>query len=489
MRRVTSSGRVRKYHTRATALAVGLALGVGFGAAIDTRHAAAQVRVERNVMAMPATGGMGGGMARKLTKADLGTIANLLKLNDDQRAAAEGLLDAYLTESKDAAKASQDALKALREDMDADGMREHMRKMGEAFEQRERKTRELKAQFMNDLKAILTPQQAGDGSWERLERWDRRREMLSRGQLAGETLDLFALVQDAGVAEPHPRELTEALSAYEMDLDAALQARERARERHDATVRPQAGDAITDMEQINKLMSEHRKMGVPVRDVNLRHAAIVGQAVPEAQKAKYEELLRQRTYPRVYKPSHAAKSLDAASRFSDLDAQQKSAIESLMSEYARSSGEINTKWAAAIADEQKDGGGTAFDFLSMLDDDRDAPAAPNSTRALSKQRKDLDRDTLKRLRETLRKDQTQRLPKKPNAFFEDEMMGDVHIEGEEGAVIHAITVDGDSGETTESIIIQGGPGGDGPGGDGGSDGGSQPSAPSQPSQPTQPKPD
>ncbi len=448
--------------------------------AIAPSLAHAQVRVERSVAAMPAVGGPGG-LVRTFTKADLETISGMLRLSDDQRAAADGLLDAYVTESKAASKASQEALKALREEADTESMREHMRKMGEAFEQRERKGRELKTQFMNDLKAILTSQQAGDGSWERLERWDRRRETLSRGQLAGETLDLFALVKDAGVSDPHPRELADTLLAYEMDLDTALQARQRARERHDASVRPQdgggGGDVINNMDRINTIMSEHRKMGIPVRDVNLRHAPIVGQAVPEANRAKYEDLLKQRTFPRVYKPSHTQKSLDAANHFSDLDAQQKSAIESLLAEYARESAEINKRWANAIADEQKDGGGTAFDFLAVLDDDRDAPALPaNSARALSKQRKDLDRDALKRLRETLRKDQSQRLPKKPNAFFEDEMMGEMHLEGEEGAVIHAITVDGESGETTESIIIQGGP----------VDGGEPSSTP--PSSP-QPKPD
>lgn len=434
--------RRRASHALAWALCGGAALVLG-----SASPAPAQIRVERNVTAMPVGPG-GGGSTRAFVKSDLKQFDKLLKLSEEQHAAAESLLEAYTTESRAASKRTQDALSALREDVDVDNLQEHTRKLTEVFRERETRAAELKTQFLADVKALLTAEQAP--GWDELERWDRRRSLLPKGELAGETMDLFRVVEDAGVSEPYPRELADALSSYATDLDAALQARERQRAAHDAGERP--NEAIRDMGRIQELMAAHRKLGVPVRDTNTRHARIIAGVVPEPNRAKFEELVKVRTFPRVFKPSHAARSLEAASRFADLDSGQRSGIEQLKRDYERNAAEINERWAAAITQEQKDGGGSAFDFLPGLVGDDDPNPSP--VRTLSKERAELDRSTIKQLRESLRKEQVERLPKRQNQMFGGEMP-EGEEGGEGGVMIHAITVDGESGGTAETIIISG----------------------------------
>lgn len=418
--------------------------------------------VQAQVRVSSSFGGPGGAPdAVRLTKSDLKDIAKIVQFTPEQSGAAEALLEAYATECRAASKQFHEAVKGMESDMDIDDLHAHTKKIGEAAEASSKKTRELKAQFMNDLKALLTPEQAG--KWDRVERLDRRREFLPRGVLAGESMNLLEVVNDLNLPEPRSNDLSASLDTYELDLDSALQARERAREARGGDDRRNAEGG--DLKAIRAMMGEHRKLGIPVRDVNAKYAKVIAGVLPESARPDFERRVREKTYPRVYKPGHTAKSIDAALDLKDLDAPQRAKIAAIRDEYERQSRTMNDSLAAAIAAEEKDGGGgNELDSILSLAGDKPAGAEESPAKVLRRQRKDLDKDTLAKVKGSLREDQVAKLPKKQNNMFEG--LHDA-AEGEGAVMIHAISVTDDgSGEAVADQVIIRGDGGDGA--DGGS---------------------
>jgi hypothetical protein len=354
--------------------------------------------------AVRAGSGMGS-MSPSVTKAHLKKFAALLELDEVQLTTAEDFLAAFQAEhdviAKQMRKDSERISQEVQDSQDFSLFREEMPKVMETY----RTAAEAQEkQFFSDFRSILTPGQ--EERWHKVEKLHRRLRSLPAGMLAGESVDLIATVEQLKLAEPSP-ELAAMLDRYEAELDRALIDRDKLREEQTAGMMRggEGGGFNFDMEQIRKSMTEMRKAGLSVCEINQRFARSVETTLPEDRRAEFAQQVRIESFPRVYRETHAAKCLKAAAAFNDLSAEQKSTIAEMLETYEREVKSINTRWADAVLASEADGGG---DPMSMFMGGGESPAIADARKA----KRELDKTTRDKLNALLTEEQLERLPER-----------------------------------------------------------------------------
>jgi Spy/CpxP family protein refolding chaperone len=402
--------RSRRSRSSLGALAIVAAVGLGVLGPVAAPTALAQ----RGMMRM----GMNlGGVGERITVADMNRYADLLKLNADQRDALTALHEAYGAEYDQAEQARRDAINKVRlefeETRDPAVWGEQMPAIGQKYAER---VKALDETFMKDIRALLTPDQS-----ERIamvERARRRDAMLPAGLLAGETTDLTRVVSDLmqSSGTPMPDALAQSLERYESELDAALRERDVKREEIAKTMPGMGGGgggaAGFDPQAFQKAMTDLRKAGLSVRNINDRYADLLANVVPAEKKDDFVRTVRQSKFPQVYRDPYALRAIDAAAAFDDLAPDTKRSIAEIKAAYERDLAAANERWSRAIAEEEKDGGGDLMGAGMMRwmgggNDDGDSPQ-----QVARRQRRDLDRAALDKLRALLTPEQQERLPER-----------------------------------------------------------------------------
>jgi hypothetical protein len=362
------------------------------------------------------------GMAERVTSADVDRFSKMLTLTKEQREAVQGLFEAYTKEYDQADKVRQDAIEKARQEFEdthdpsvwSETLPAEMQKFGD-------KVAAMETTLMSDIKTLLTADQAS--KWPQVEHSHRRTKSLPSGMLSGESIDLIALVDDLKLKQPLPESISQPLTRYETELDQALQVRDDERKEL-AKELPGFGGGnrnrqgggggggaggMCDFEAIGKTMAAMRKSGLKVRDINDRYAGIIGAALPEASKATFEEKYNIAKFPGVYREPYVLKAIDAAAKFDDLDKTVKQSLTDLAAAYERDAAIINDKWAKAIATEEKEGGGDPMGgFMRMMGGGEAQDDSPQAQ--ARKDRRNLDNQTMDKLKALLTPAQQERLP-------------------------------------------------------------------------------
>src|SRR6185436_19727993 len=103
-----------------------------------------------------------------------------------------------------------------------------------------------------------------------------------------------------------------------------------------------------DMTRWEGMLKRFSDVGKDMRDVNREYARKLSQAMDGPSKQRFDEEVKRRTFPRVYKPAHVLKKLDTAAGFADLDKEKKDAIANIKGTYVRDAAAANEKWAKAV---------------------------------------------------------------------------------------------------------------------------------------------
>lgn len=359
--------------------------------------------------------GAGGG-AQTVSAEDLKVYGRVLSLDDAQQQAAEALHGAYVAERDKGEKDMRDQFRKLRDEFeDTRDMSIWQNKIPDITNTYAKQSKDLDKSFLSDIKSLLRADQAAN--WSTLERTHRRRQGMSGGMLAGESVDLVATVEALSLAKP-PAELADTLDRYSAELDSALQ--ERSRQREDLGKQMQAvgrGGGMPDFQVMEKLGTDMRKAGLKVRDINDRYAAMLRSAVPADKQAEFDTKVKKARYPSVYADSHTLKSLDAAAKFSDLDDTQKPGVQDVRESYLRDTEGANDRLTQAINQAEADGGGDAM-FGGMArwmsgggGGGRGEEGDTDLVKA-RKARREIDRAALDKLRALLNESQIDRLPER-----------------------------------------------------------------------------
>jgi len=326
--------------------------------------------------------------------------------------------------------------------------------MGEVFKKHGEKSARIETQFLEDLKSLLTTEQAE--KWPALERLRRRDSLIGPGPISGSNIDLIAMVDAMKLSGSARDQLAEPLGQYELDIDRALQDREQALSRGD----DQSGKAmrVYDGAAFEKRLKTEREHGLKIRDLNRKYVRQIAALLPEDLRTKFENDIQTKSFRQAYRPSPTSKELDVAAKLDDLTAEQKRRIEQITSAYRERVKAASAAWAAAQEKAEEDGKSTSFGPMGgTVGGGAGGGGSPDLT-AARKARKELDQQTDEQLAAILNPAQQARLPERKKSggvqmldgpgggmmvVMEDEE--DLGGEGEEGGVIierRVIAVDG-----------------------------------------------
>ncbi len=334
----------------------------------------------------------------KVTAEHVERFARELRLDPAQKGAALDLLAAYQMQHAQALE----KMTAYREAYD------NAAKPGETPEQRthfldttarfERHCRGLRDGLIADMRALLTMEQGA--RWPRFERWYRRGDLLPKGTLHGENVDIERLVEALSPGAPIEEAVAAVIDEYSIEIDAAIVARQALLDRP----RPKADGRLSPAEmaaEIERAIDGEHQSRLRVRRVNFVFGERVLGALPEKAREKFDRSFDAACYPEVFNCEAADQGFEEVLKLADLTAEQRGVIETIRAEYGAALPEANRRWAEGIR--RAEDGLTARAMLAKAGEGGDSAGDDRTAR------QNLDERTRKRVAAALTPAQRQRL--------------------------------------------------------------------------------
>lgn len=344
-----------------------------------------------------------GPLAQPIGMKTVEKMSGVLKLDADQKGLVRSLYVGYRASYKQLAADGDKELAALRERAD-DKIpfdRKQEFKIAQDFVEKQDK---LSKSFLDDLKAVLTPEQAD--RFERAERARRREVGLRFSFVAGEAVDLLQIISDLKVDRDGTAELKEATEQYEVEADRAMVAKDKMLRDVFKQIDKFEGPE-PDPKVMQDMIKDFFNNGNRVRDVNRQYARKIEPLLPAEKRAAFDLEIKKLSFPRVYSESHAQKSIKLAQGLADLSGDQKAELTSLAESHAREAEGANARWAAAIEDKQSKFAGNFMEMMMGGGDEK-----PDDPLKLAREaRKSLDERTFTRVTQILKAEQREKLPK------------------------------------------------------------------------------
>jgi len=268
------------------------------------------------------------------------------------------------------------------------------------------KAKAFEAAFYDDIKAILTPEQLV--KWPSVERCHRRTQWTRVSFVSGSGVDIIALVDKTKAGEGVMADLSPLLDEYEMKIDEPTQVLQRLQEKQTQDYIDGKFNAF-DMQAVQNMLKDYAQAGKQMRDINREFARKVMSVLPEEKRAAFDLEFKRKSFPRVYRESHAQKLFAAAEKFADITPEQRDTLASTREAYVRDLAMANDKWAKAVEEQEEEGGGAIGVMMSGFMGQGASSGAVGETRQA---RVDLDKRTEERIEAILTREQRERLPKK-----------------------------------------------------------------------------
>lgn len=327
-------------------------------------------------------------------------LAREVGLSAEQKRSAMDLLAAYQMQHAAALDKMKHYRKAYGESTKIGETEEQKAHYAETNARYERHCRQLRDTLVADLASLLTPEQAA--RWPRFERWYRRGQLLPKGTLHGESVDVERLVESLSPAVPVEGALAAALDEYSVEIDAALVARQetldRAPPKNDGSMPPEALARA-----LEAFIDNQHQARLRVRRVNFAFAERIAGLLSEEARAAFRSAFDASAFPEVFDRDFADEAFGEVLKLADLSAEQRAAIESIRSEYEAALPEANRRWAEGIRREEEQR--TARTLLARAQ--AGAPGQPGDEARAA--RNELDERARRRLVAVLTPDQRRRL--------------------------------------------------------------------------------
>lgn len=188
---------------------------------------------------------------------------------------------------------------------------------------------QLKDGFETDLALLLSDEQAE--VWPGVDRQLRRLNTLSRGELAGESLDLYRLVDQWKIGAAKEQPVADTLDDYELRLDEALSQRNAFLT--ESEVDTFVAWAEQDLDKSLALIDRESDLRRSVRDVNEQFAETIAGDLDEQEAASFRQAARRAAYRSVYRKMREQRLFDQAKEIDGLDPDVLDAVTNLQTAY------------------------------------------------------------------------------------------------------------------------------------------------------------
>jgi hypothetical protein len=207
-----------------------------------------------------------------------------------------------------------------------------------------RERTDMDSKLLEGVQATL--RDAQKQAWPAFDRFLRREKSLPRGRLSGESVNLFAVVDAAGLSKESIAKLEPLLETYEVNLDEALKRRNDYLGQNEAKALRaiQEGDAKA-MEQLADRMIDLRN---GVRAVNEDSRTALVAALDPQEGKRVERAALEAAYGRVYRATRADRAFTAALEMEDVTPEVRTAISELQTIYANEIDSMNQRIALSI---------------------------------------------------------------------------------------------------------------------------------------------
>lgn len=348
-------------------------------------------------------------MADTITKRGAKAYAEILKLDDAQRESMMTLLDGHRTAQHDLMKKMQEKLQELQQKAQETGdWSVFQNDWPKQAIEIGNKSEALEKGFFADLRGLLTPEQ--DDRWSKLERHRRREKNMRFGFASGAAADLMEISRrvNAVPAGPAGGEFSALAEQYENEMDRVMVMMEK---KNDDTRKGMAEPGMMmNPAKIGDMMKEYYDIARQGRDINRDYARRLMPLMSDEARGKFDQEMKRRSFPRVYKESYTEKAIKAAMAMDDLDATQKDAVKTLRDGYVRERAPIDEKWAKAIEAQEEEAGGSINVMMRGFMGQN--AGKDNPVKEVREARVDLDSKTTDKLKSVLNEKQRAKLPEK-----------------------------------------------------------------------------
>ncbi len=282
----------------------------------------------QSVMSMSFLPERGGGADTDFSRSDLGVFVRVLKLGDDERTSMFDLFEAFRSQIEQGAREVREfgaplveKAEALQDQRILDPLRERIQKWGEQKEK-------LEKQFLDDLTALLTADQAT--RWPLVERELRRMKQVRHGWLAGEGVDVIRLFARVAPNLAPSEAMAAVLEQYSRDLDAALAERHRFL---DAKGKAFQETLESDPPAARQTFEQSRALRIRVRDVNARAVRRLAELLPHDLAEELRRGFVRESLARFRAPGRVERYVEAATKLGSLSAEQRASLASFAEGY------------------------------------------------------------------------------------------------------------------------------------------------------------
>ena len=281
---------------------------------------------------------------------DMTLMGQKLQLEEWQRPVIEQLVDDYATAFNTGVDALKDRMRAASESAVREGTQggdQVLQRVLEPLKAWRTEKEQLLAKFTADVKSQLGEQQLE--RWPAFERALRRERLLPEGELSGERVDLFAVLERMQPSADEGQAVAAVLGEYELSLDRLLA--ERAQRGKEVLPRLEAAMSAMDYELMGDLQDQVMQASVRVRDAN--DAAIDAIAQAMGQRGRdFRSAALEAGYPEVYRIHPVMVLMQQVRALRSLTPEQVAQVEALMQEFSVACDEANAKLAATVKAEQ-----------------------------------------------------------------------------------------------------------------------------------------
>lgn len=363
-----------------------------------------------------------------VTKADFKGFLKILKFDKEQTEAASLIykqrLENYEVKGKPMQEMISELMRKVGESIgrggDGNEQPENMEQLTKAAEEIMAERATMNKGVMEDLQAMLTPEQTE--LWPKVEMAERRNRLMRFQPMLmapGAQVDvrtvLDVMLSKPGAAKPE--------QSVQDRIDATLATHERMIDEQARLAIPlddvfrnsgmKAKPESDDMERMMKMMGEGGVIAERVRVANERAAKEITTALGEPAGGTFMDAYNAAAFPNIYKKTHGETLLDSALTFADLSEEQRGKLVTMREQHVAKLKDLRPKAVEqALAMSRMQAA-----MMSAKDDEARAKAMEKmgdfASMTARNDMRSADKEVVKQVRALMTDEQREKLPKRP----------------------------------------------------------------------------